>query len=82
MAAWVASLITHTKVGLQFIEETHADVCLPEYFEETADQRSSSSIHRVLPFSSVQRFHSGCALFLTEGLGGDTGRSSVVRRAV
>ena len=48
-------------------------------FEETADQRSSSSIHRALPFSSMQRFHSGCALFLTEGLGGDAGRSSAAR---
>jgi hypothetical protein len=48
-------------------------------FEEIADQRSSSSIHRVLPFSSVQRFHSGCALFLTEGLGGDAGRSFAAR---
>jgi hypothetical protein len=48
-------------------------------FEETADNRSSSSIHRVLPFSSVQRFHSGGTLFLTEGLGGDSGRSSTAR---
>jgi hypothetical protein len=51
-------------------------------FEETADQRSSSSIHRALPFSSVQRFHSGGALFLTEGLGGDAGRSSAARSVV
>ena len=48
-------------------------------FEETADQLSSSSIHRVLPFSSVQRFHSGGALFLAEGLGEDAGRSSAAR---
>jgi hypothetical protein len=48
-------------------------------FEETADQRSSSSIHRVLPFSSVQRFHGGGVLFLTEGLGGDAGHSSAAR---
>jgi hypothetical protein len=52
---------------------------LQSTFEETADQRSSSSIHRVLPFSSMQRFHSGGALFLTEGLGGDAGRSSAAR---
>jgi hypothetical protein len=32
VAAWVASLITHTQVGLQFIEETHADARLAEYF--------------------------------------------------
>ena len=48
-------------------------------FEETAEQRSSSSIHRALPYSSVQRFHSGDALFLTEALGGDAGRSSAAR---
>ena len=39
-------------------------------FEETSDQRPTSSIHR---------FHSGGALFLTEGLGGDAGRSSAAR---
>jgi hypothetical protein len=49
------------------------------FFEETADQRSSSSIHRALPFSSVQQFYSGGALFLTEDLGGDAGRSSAAR---
>jgi len=45
-------------------------------FEETADQSASPSVHRALPFSSAQRFHNGGALFLTEGLGGDAGRSS------
>jgi hypothetical protein len=69
VTAWVASLITHTQVGLQFIEGTW--ICVfQSAFEETSDQRSSVSIHRVLPFSSVQRFHSGGALFFTEGLGG------------
>ena len=48
-------------------------------FEETSDKRSSSSIHRALPFSGVQWFHGGSALFLTEGLGGDAGRSSAAR---
>ena len=42
-------------------------------FEETSDQRPTSSIHR---------FHSGGALFLTEGLGGDAGRSSAARSVV
>jgi len=32
VAAWVASIIPHTQAGLQFIEGTHADVCLLEYF--------------------------------------------------
>ena len=51
-------------------------------FEETADNRSSSSIHRALPFSSVQRFDSGGALFLTEGLGGVEMPATAPRRAV
>ena len=51
-------------------------------FVETSDQRSSLSVYRVLPFSGVQRFHSGGALFLTEGLGGEAGRSSAARGVV
>jgi hypothetical protein len=79
VAIWVALLISHTQVGLQFIEGTHADDCFPEYFRRNC----TSAFVLINPlgpaFFSVQRFHSCGALFLTEGLGGDAGRGSAAR---
>jgi hypothetical protein len=79
VAAWVASLITHTQVGLQFIEGTHAGVCLPEYFRRNfipAFVVINPSGPAFLQRAAVPQWW--CPI-LDVSLGGDAGRSSAAR---